>query len=166
MRVLETDRLILRWLEPGDAPFILELLNQPSFLHFIGDRGVGTIEEARKYIRQGPGRSYAEQGFGLYMVELKDDLEPIGMCGLLRRETLEDVDLGFAFLPQFWGQGYAYESTKAVLAHGRADFDLKRIVAVTASDNQAAIRLLEKLGMRFERTIRLADAGPEVKLFA
>lgn len=166
MRVLETDRLILRWLEPGDAPFILELLNQPSFLHFIGDRGVGTIEEARKYIRQGPGRSYAEQGFGLYMVELKDDLEPIGMCGLLRRETLEDVDLGFAFLPQFWGQGYAYESTKAVLAHGRADFDLKRIVAVTASDNQAAIRLLEKLGLRFERTIRLADDQPEVKLFA
>ncbi len=166
MRVLETDRLILRWLEPGDAPFILELLNQPSFLHFIGDRGVGTIEEARKYIRQGPGRSYAEQGFGLYMVELKDDLKPIGMCGLLRRETLEDVDLGFAFLPQFWGQGYAYESTKAVLAHGKADFDLKRIVAVTASDNQAAIRLLEKLGMRFERTIRLTDDQPEVKLFA
>ncbi|MCH8201780.1 MAG: GNAT family N-acetyltransferase [Proteobacteria bacterium] len=166
MRVLETDRLTLRWLEPGDAPFILELLNQPSFLHFIGDRGVGTIEEARKYIRQGPGRSYAEQGFGLYMVELKDDLKPIGMCGLLRRETLEDVDLGFAFLPQFWGQGYAYESTKAVLAHGKADFDLKRIVAVTASDNQAAIRLLEKLGLRFERTIRLADDQPEVKLFA
>ena len=83
MRVLETDRLILRWLEPGDAAFILELLNQPSFLHFIGDRGVGTIEEARKYIRQGPGRSYAEQGFGLYMVELKDDLEPIGMCAHL-----------------------------------------------------------------------------------
>ncbi len=166
MRVLETDRLILRWLEPGDAAFILELLNQPSFLHFIGDRGVGTIEEARKYIRQGPGRSYAEQGFGLYMVELKDDLKPIGMCGLLRRETLEDVDLGFAFLPQFWGQGYAYESTKAVLAHGKADFDLKRIVAVTASDNQAAIRLLEKLGLRFERTIRLADDQPEVKLFA
>ena len=166
MRVLETDRLILRWLEPGDAPFILELLNQPSFLHFIGDRGVGTIEEARKYIRQGPGRSYAEQGFGLYMVELKDDLKPIGMCGLLRRETLEDVDLGFAFLPQFWGQGYAYESTKAVLAHGKADFDLKRIVAVTASDNQASIRLLERLGMRFERTIRLTDDQPEVKLFA
>ena len=166
MRVLETDRLILRWLEPGDAAFILELLNQPSFLHFIGDRGVGTIEEARKYIRQGPGRSYAEQGFGLYMVELKDDLKPIGMCGLLRRETLEDVDLGFAFLPQFWGQGYAYESTKAVLAHGKADFDLKRIVAVTASDNQAAIRLLEKLGLRFERTIRLTDDQPEVKLFA
>jgi len=164
--VLETDRLILRWLEPGDAAFILELLNQPSFLHFIGDRGVGTIEEARKYIRQGPGRSYAEQGFGLYMVELKDDLKPIGMCGLLRRETLEDVDLGFAFLPQFWGQGYAYESTKAVLAHGKADFDLKRIVAVTASDNQASIRLLERLGMRFERTIRLTDDQPEVKLFA
>ncbi len=88
------------------------------------------------------------------------------MCGLLRRETLEDVDLGFAFLPQFWGQGYAYESTKAVLAHGRADFDLKRIVAVTASDNQASIRLLERLGMRFERTIRLIDDQPEVKLFA
>lgn len=96
MRVLETDRLILRWLEPDDAPFILELLNQPSFLHFIGDRGVGTIEEARGYISQGPGQSYAEHGFGLYLVELKDDSTPIGMCGLLRRETLEDVDLGFA----------------------------------------------------------------------
>ena len=166
MKVLETGRLILRWLEPGDAPFILELLNQPSFLHFIGDRGVGTIEEARQYISQGPGQSYAEHGFGLYLVELKDDSTPIGMCGLLRRETLEDVDLGFAFLPQYWGQGYAFESTKAVLAHGRADFDLKRIVALTASDNEASIRLLEKLGMRFERMIRLADDAPEVKLFA
>ena len=166
MRVLETDRLILRWLEPDDAPFILELLNQPSFLHFIGDRGVGTIEEARGYISQGPGQSYAEHGFGLYLVELKDDLRPIGMCGLLRRETLEDVDLGFAFLPQYWGQGYAFESTKAVLMHGKADFDLKRIVAITASDNEASIRLLEKLGMRFERTVRLADDAPEVKLFA
>ncbi len=166
MRVLETDRLILRWLEPDDAPFILELLNQPSFLHFIGDRGVGTIEEARGYISQGPGQSYAEHGFGLYLVELKDDLKPIGMCGLLRRETLEDVDLGFAFLPQYWGQGYAFESTKAVLMHGRADFDLKRIVALTSSDNEASIRLLEKLGMRFERTVRLADDAPEVKLFA
>ncbi len=166
MRVLETDRLILRWLEPDDAPFILEWLNHPSFLHFIGDRGVGTIEEARGYISQGPGQSYAEHGFGLYLVELKDDLRPIGMCGLLRRETLEDVDLGFAFLPQYWGQGYAFESTKAVLAHGRADFDLKRIVALTSSDNEASIRLLEKLGMRFERTVRLADDAPEVKLFA
>ncbi len=166
MKVLATDRLILRWLEPGDAPFILELLNQPSFLHFIGDRGVGTIEEARQYIIQGPGQSYAEHGFGLYLVELKDDLKPIGMCGLLRRETLEDVDLGFAFLPAYWGQGYAFESTKAVLAHAEADFDLKRIVAITASDNEASIRLLEKLGMRFERMIRLTDDAPEVKLFA
>ena len=166
MNVLETDRLILRWLEPGDAAFILELLNQPSFLHFIGDRGVGTIEEARQYISQGPGQSYAEHGFGLYLAELKDARTPIGMCGLLRRETLEDVDLGFAFLPQYWGQGYAFESTEAVLAHGRADFDLKRIVAITASDNDASIRLLEKLDMRFERMIRVSDDQPEVKLFA
>lgn len=166
MRVLKTDRLILRWLEPGDAAFILELLNQPSFLHFIGDRGVGTIEEARQYIAQGPGRSYAEHGFGLYLVELKDDRTPIGICGLLRRETLEDVDLGFAFLPAYWGRGYAFESTKAVLAHGEADFDLKRIVAITASDNDASIRLLEKLGMSFETMIRVTDDQPQVKLFA
>lgn len=166
MEVLATDRLILRWLEPGDAPFILELLNQPSFLHFIGDRGVGTVEEARQYICQGPGQSYAEHGFGLYLVELKDDRTPIGMCGLLKRETLEDVDLGFAFLPAYWGQGYAFESTKAVLAHAEADFDLKRIVAITASGNEASIRLLEKLGMRFERMIRVTDDAPEVKLFA
>ena len=166
MRVLATDRLILRWLEPGDAAFILELLNQPSFLHFIGDRGVGTIEGAREYIAQGPGRSYAEHGFGLYLVELKDDRRPIGMCGLLRRQTLEDVDLGFAFLPRYWARGYAYESARAVLAHAKADFGLKRIVAITASDNEAAIRLLEKLGMRFEKMIRLTDDAPEVKLFA
>jgi RimJ/RimL family protein N-acetyltransferase len=166
VRVLGTARLNLRWLEPGDAPFIVELLNQPTFLEFIGDRGVRNLEDARKYIREGPGQSYAEHGFGLYLAELKDDRKPIGMCGLLKRETLDDVDLGFALMPQYWGQGYAFEAAAAVLAHGREAFALERIVAITSPDNEASIRLLEKLGMHFEGMVRLTEDDPEAKLFA
>ena len=166
VRVLETDRLILRWFEPGDGPFILDLLNQPSFVHFIGDRGVRTIKEARDYLSEGPGQSYMEHGFGLNMVELNEDRAPIGMCGLLKRPTLDDVDLGFAFMPKFWGQGYAFEAAAATLAHGREALGLERIVAITDPENQASIRLLEKLGMSFERLIQLGDDEPEAKLFA
>ncbi len=166
MKVLATERLILRKLSIEDAGFILGLLNQPSFLRFIGDKGVRTLEDAREYLLQGPVDSYRQHGFGLYRVELKGRGIPIGICGLVKREALADVDVGFAFLPQFWRRGYAFEAASAVLAFGSSSFGLSRIVAVTQPDNRGSIRTLEKLGLRFERRIRLAEDEPELQLFA
>jgi len=165
MNVLETERLSLRRLEEGDAEFILGLLNQPSFLRFIGDKGVRTLADARKYILQGPIASYEQFGFGLYLVELKEMRVPIGMCGLLKRESLEDVDIGFAFLPQFWGQGYALESASSVMAFAKNVVGLKRVVAITNPDNDASIKVLERIGMQFERMTKLSDEGMELRLF-
>jgi RimJ/RimL family protein N-acetyltransferase len=164
--VLETARLVLRRLSTDDADFILELLNQPSFLRYIGDKGVRNSEDAIRYIQTGPIASYERFGFGLYLVELKKTGAPIGMCGLLKRDSLPDVDVGFAFLPDYWSQGFAYESAAAVMNYGREAQGLRRIVAITSLDNDASIKLLEKLGLRFESLIKLAEDQPEVKLFA
>jgi len=163
--VLETERLVLVRLSKDDARFLLELLNEPSFLRFIGDKGVRTEADARLYVETGPLASYERFGFGLWRVELKESGEPIGMCGLLKREALPDVDVGFAFLPRFWSKGYAFESASAVLAHARDALGLKRLLAITAPDNAPSIRLLEKLGFRFERMAQVPEDGPEVKLF-
>ena len=165
-RVLETSRLALRRMSPDDAEFILELLNDPSFLRNIGDRGVRTVDGARTYIRTGPMESYERFGFGLYLMELKDTREPIGICGLLKRESLQDVDVGFALLPRFWSKRYAVEAVSAVLAYGRNTLGLKRIVAITSPDNVASINLLSKFGFRFEGMTRLSESSPEIKLFA
>ena len=164
--LIETPRLALHRLTTDDADFILELLNEPSFLRFIGDKGVRTREHACRYILAGPMASYDRFGFGLYRVQLKTGGEPIGMCGLLKRDSLADVDVGFAFLPRFWSRGFAFESASAVLAHGRQTWGLKRILAITSPDNEASIRLLAKLGFRFERMARLSEDAPEVKVFA
>ena len=164
--MLETDRLVLRQLTTDDAEFILDLLNQASFLQFIGDKGVRTLADARHYVLTGPVASYERFGFGLYLTTLKDVGVPIGICGLIKRETLEDVDVGFAFLPQFWSKGYALESASAVMTYGRKVLGLNRIVAITSPDNNASIKVLEKIGLRFEQIIRLSEDGPEVKLFA
>jgi len=165
MLVLETSRLTLRRMSAGDAAFICRLLNEPSFLQYIGDRGVRTIEDARRYIETGPMAMYARVGFGLFIVELKATGAPIGICGLLKRDTLDDVDVGFAFVPEYWRQGYAYESAAATLEYGRTAHKLSRIVAITSLDNPPSIGLLEKLGFRFERTIRMGDRGEDVRLF-
>lgn len=166
MIVLETNRLILRRLSVEDASFILRLVNEPAFLQFIGDKGVRTLDDARDYILSGPAASYERFGFGLYLAELKDSGTPAGTCGLIKRESLDDVDVGFAFLPEFWGNGYAVESAAAVVTHGKTDFNLSRIVAITTPDNYSSIRVLEKLGFQFERMVKLSDDGEELKLFA
>jgi [ribosomal protein S5]-alanine N-acetyltransferase len=163
---METERLNLRTLTPDDAEFMLGLLNDPSFLRFIGDKGVRTPGDARQYILNGPVASYARYGFGLWLVELKTSNVPIGMCGFLKRETLTDVDIGFAFLPRYRSQGYAFESAAAVMHYGRSVLGLKRIVAITDRDNTGSIRLLEKIGMTFERMIRLSDDDAEIQLLA
>lgn len=165
MKILETERLILRRFTLDDAGFILELVNEPSWLRFIGDKGVRTIEDARAYLLKGPLEMYERLGFGLYRVERKADGVPIGMCGLLKRASLDDVDIGFAFLPRFWSQGYAYESAAAVMAYGKAALGLGRILAITTPDNRASIKLLEKIGLRLERMKSLAQGEPEVALF-
>lgn len=165
MIVLETERLVLRRLTLNDAPFILQLLNEPSFLRFIGDRGVKDLQSARQYLLKGPIASYEKFGFGLFLVFLKESGDPIGMCGLLKRDTLPDVDVGFAFLPAYWRKGYAFESASAVLGYGRRAFGLGRIVAITSPDNVASIGVLEKLGLKFETAIRLGEDPREVRLF-
>jgi ribosomal-protein-alanine N-acetyltransferase len=149
-----------------DAEFMLGLLNQPSFLQYIGDKGVRTVEDAREYIRTGPIASYERFGFGLYITARRSDQTSLGICGLLKRDALSDVDIGFAFLPEFWGQGYALESAAAVLSHGRSSFGLTRIVAIVAPDNLGSIRLVERLGLAFERMVKLSDGGSELRLFA
>jgi len=166
VKVADTERLTLRRIEDGDAAFILELVNDPDWLRYIGDRGVRTVEDAREYIRQGPLESYSRFGFGLYRVEEKGTGAPVGICGLLKRDSLEDADLGFAILPRFRRRGYAKEAAAAVLALGAESFGLSRILAVTDPDNDRSIGLLETLGFRFERTARLAPGDTELRLFA
>ncbi len=165
MTVIETDRLILRRLSNNDTEFIVELLNQPSFLRYIGDKEVRNDADAVQYIQNGPVASYERFGFGLYLVELKATGESIGICGLLKRDSLPHADIGFAFLPNFWSRGYAYESASAVMTYGREVLGLGRILAITSTDNDASIKLLEKLGLRFERLIKLFADRSEVKLF-
>jgi RimJ/RimL family protein N-acetyltransferase len=148
-----------------DAGFILELLNEPAFIKNIADRGVRNLDDARQYIENGPAVSYQRFGFGLFLVELKESGVPIGMCGLIKRDALEDVDIGYAFLQRFWSKGYAYESASAVMEYGRSVLKIKRIVAIVAPDNQASIKVLEKIGLQFEKIINLPQYGGESKLF-
>jgi RimJ/RimL family protein N-acetyltransferase len=166
MQVLSSERLTLWHLVPGDAPFILRLLNEPSWLEHIGDKGVRTVADAERYIERGPVEMYGRLGFGLFQVRLTASDEPIGMCGLLKRETLDDVDLGYAFLPEFWGHGYAREAAAAVMHYARNKLRLARIVAITGRGNGASQKLLEKLGFGFERSILSGTSGDELLLYA
>jgi ribosomal-protein-alanine N-acetyltransferase len=164
--ILETERLSLRKITVNDAEFIFQLLNEPSFIRNIGDKGVRTTDDAVQYLLKGPIDSYKRRGFGLWMVELKESKVPIGMCGLLKRDTLPDVDIGYAFLPPFWSNGYAYESAAAVKNYGTNALRLKHLLAVVNHDNVRSIKVLEKLGLQFERMIRLTESEPEIKLYS
>jgi RimJ/RimL family protein N-acetyltransferase len=165
VNVIQCERLGLRELSLQDADFILRLLNEPGFLEFIGDKGVRTLEDAREYLSKGPLESYRRYGFGLYLVSLRSDRTPIGMCGLVKRDTLVDPDVGFAFLEEHWSKGYASEAAAAVLAYGRNTLGIERIVAITAIDNWGSIAVLEKIGLTLERRVRLMDDGKELNLF-
>ena len=165
MTVLETERLILRQLTEDDAEFIFELLNEPSWIQNIGDRHIHTLDDARTYIVNGPVASYAKNGFGLYLILLKETNESIGMCGLIRREGLEDIDIGYALLPRFWSKGYAVEAARATKAYAKDVIGLKRIVAIVDPANEGSIRVLEKIGLRYEKMVRLSADDIELKLF-
>ena len=164
MTVLETGRLALREFTADDADVVLRLVNEPSFLRYIGDRGVRTLEDARKYIADGPVAGYARDGHGLMCVERKSDGASLGMCGLLKRDALPDPDIGFSFFPEYWSQGYALEAASAAMHHARETLGIGRILAITTRDNASSMRLLDKLGFRFERMIALGTE--ELRLFA
>jgi RimJ/RimL family protein N-acetyltransferase len=165
LKIAETARLLIRRLETGDAEFIHRLVNEPSWIRYIGDKGVKTLEDARRYIETGPLEMYQRLGFGLYLVALKGR-ESIGICGLIKRPALADVDLGFAFLPGFWGKGYAFEAAAAVMSYGKQVLGLSRIVAILSPDNERSANLLEKLGFRPETMLRMDADGEELRLYA
>lgn len=144
---------------------MLELLNDPGFIRNIGDRGVRTLEQAQQYILTGPAASYEQHGFGLNRVESKESGAAVGICGLLRRECHPDVEVGFAFLPAARGQNYALEAARAVIELGTQSLRLNRIVALTAPDNFASIRVLEKLGFRFEQLVQWMNPARDSRLF-
>ena len=167
MIVFETGRMILRRLTVDDAAFMRRLVNEPSWLEFIGDRGVRTEADAREYLRAGAIASYERHGFGLWAVVLRGGTEsPIGICGLVKRDFLEDVDLGFAFLPECWGRGFAREAAAAVLDLARSHFGLRRVVAITVPANRRSIALLETIGFTFEKTVNHPGDKAEVFLYS
>lgn len=163
--IAETQRLQLHRLDAADAAFVLQLVNEPSWLAFIGDKGVRTLDDARAYIANGPVAMYASHGHGLYRVALKSSGEAIGLCGLIKRDTLDYVDIGYAFLPAHWGRGYAEEAARATLDYARDSLKIKRIVAIVTPANTRSIRLLEKIGLRYDRDFQ-ASPGDITSLFA
>jgi RimJ/RimL family protein N-acetyltransferase len=165
MHILDTGRLRLRTLRPEDAPFYLEVVNVPAFIEYIGDRGIRTPEAARRAITDGPMAMQAALGHSLCLVQLKADGTPIGMCGLIKRDALPEVDLGYAFLPQFGGQGYATEAAAAVLAYARS-LGIRRVLAITSPGNAASNAVLRKIGMRFQEVVHLTPEDPGTLLHA
>jgi RimJ/RimL family protein N-acetyltransferase len=160
---IETERLVLREFTADDAAFVHRLVNEPAFLRYIGDRGVRTLDDARRYIADGPVAGYARDGHGLMKVVRKADDAGVGMCGVLKRDTLPEPDIGFSFFPEYWSQGYALESARGVLRHARETLGLGRILAITTRDNEPSMRLLARLGFRFDRMI--AFDSEELRLF-
>ncbi len=169
MIILETERLALRRQTPEDAAFMFELMTEPSWIRYIGDRNLKTVDDARDYIVRVALGSYEQLGYGFYIVELKEDegqRTAIGICGLAKRDFMEDPDVGYAFHPAYWGKGYAYEATAAVLRYARDELGFGRIAAITTPDNEASIRLLTKLGMRDEGLVQFSDTEDKVRLFS
>jgi [ribosomal protein S5]-alanine N-acetyltransferase len=165
MLVCTSERLQVRHLVDTDAAFILELLNNPDFIRNIADRGVRTLEAARQYIETGPAASYARFGFGLSLVQLRDLATPIGICGLLRRDSHPDVEIGFAYLPAFRGKGYAFEAAAAVLEAGIRSLRLTRVVALTTPENQGSMKVLQKLGFELQGMLHLKEFARPSKVF-
>ena len=166
MTLLSTERLFLRKFNLKDADFLIKLMNDKDWIRNIGDRGVHSIRHAEEYIRTRFLKSYDENGFGFYVIALKDSGQLIGTAGLVNREGLEHVDIGYGMLPEYRGKGYAFEATKAVYDYGYSELGLNKIIAIVNPDNQGSINLLKKLGLRFEKMIRLPDEDKEIELFS
>ncbi len=166
MIILETNRLLLRQFKTTDASFILLLLNNPSWLQYIGDRKVRSIDDALEYLSNGPIKSYKENGFGLSLIEIKNGNIPIGMCGLIKRESLEYPDIGFALLPEFTGNGYAFEIASATKIYAKDKLGITNILAITSSNNIRSIALLNKINLEFEKMIKLSNSEEALMLFS
>jgi RimJ/RimL family protein N-acetyltransferase len=164
--VLETARLRLREFTLEDTPFIIALLNSPGWLQFIGDRNVRTPEQARGYLENGPFKSYRENGYGLCLVEQKESRNPVGMCGVLKRDTLDSPDIGFAFLPGFQGQGYALEIVQATVDHARNAWGIAKMAAIVLGNNGRSIGLLEKIGMRYVGPYQFPGSAESLLLYS
>lgn len=164
--IVETERLRLRQFTLGDTAFVISLLNSPGWLEFIGDRNVKTEEEAVRYLQNGPMNSYETAGFGLSLVERKTDETPIGMCGLMKRYYLEYPDIGYAFLPEFMGYGYAFEIASATLAYVTQTLRIPTVMAITLPANQKSIQLLEKIGLQFDKTITSPPDNTTLRLYS
>jgi ribosomal-protein-alanine N-acetyltransferase len=167
MIVLETDRLLLRQFtaSPSESEFVLRLVNEPSYLQNIGDKGVRTLEQASTYLLEGPIKSYRLHGHGLYLVVLKESQQLVGTCGLLRRDQFKDADLGYAFLPEFWSKGFAFEAATAVLDFGQRTLGLPKIIALVAPANEPSIKLLKKLGFSFSEQAKMEPGGSEADVY-
>ncbi len=165
MKIIETKRLILREIVESDGEFILDLLNQRSFIKYIGDRNVRTVEEAREFIENRYRKSYENNGYGLYLVELKEDNAPLGISGFVKRDNFQYADIGFAFLPQFEKKGYALESALALMKYGQKILGFKEVLAITTQDNESSRKLLEKLGFEFDELIEMPN-NEILKLFS
>ncbi len=166
MNFIETERMLLRRFNGDDGEFMCALLNDPAFLKYVGDRGVRTAQEGRAYIENGPVAKYTHDGLGAFLVELKGARTPIGMVSLFKREWLDDPDIGFVFLSDYRARGYAGEAARAVLEYALNTLRLPRVVAITSLENPDSIKLLERLGLSFERIIPTGDGKEEVRLFA
>ena len=166
MLVAQTKRLTISKFTIDDAPFFFELVNTPHWIKYIGDRNIKTITEAEQHLINGQIKSYDTHGFGFYKLNLKENNNPIGTCGLIKRETLEHVDIGFAFLPEYEGKGYGFESSKAILKVAKNIFKLETILAITLQVNKPSINLLEKLGLSFQKMIKPFEDDQELMLFA
>ncbi len=166
MQTIESERLFLRPFTLEDGEFILQLLNTEGWIRYIGDRNVRTIEHAKNYLLKGPLKSYETNGFGLNLVELKTDKTPVGMCGLLKRDYLDHPDIGFAFLPNHSGKGYAHEIVKEVIHFGLQRLHMEKILAITLPDNSSSIKLLEKVGFRYEKNFISPDTNEELRLYS
>ena len=162
--VTTTERLVLRRVELDDAPFIMELVNEPGWLQYIGDKNVRSLDDAHRYLRSGPLDSYERHGFGLYLVQRRSDGEPIGTCGLIKRDALDHPDIGFAFLARVGGQGYAYEAAAAVKRYA-ASLGVRTLLAITTPTNDRSQRLLGKIGLRFDREITMPPSTEVLHLF-
>lgn len=165
MNILTTNRLRLQELKPDDAAFVLDLLNEPAFHRYIGDKGIRKRKEALKYLEDGPMASYNNHGYGLYLVKEKASDASAGICGLKKRAVLELPDLGYAFLKKYWGQGYATEAGRAVLQYARKELKLSRIAAITHPENEGSIKVLTKLGFQFKKIVTLSGFDGPNKLF-
>lgn len=156
----------MRWLTPADADLMLAVWNDPAFIQHVGDRGIRTVDQANETLSEGAFKLYEDYGYGPYRVALTSDDTEIGTCGLFRREGFEDPDIGYSILPAYCGRGYAFEAASAVLGYARSDLRLPRITAFISPGNAASIGLAEKLGLRFERSVRLSGEDSDLSLYS